>query len=109
MVGSPSSQPLTSRMADAVSRTAEPDTEPRCRGFQKSMVVGVFEIVLNEIVIHILDRDLGPGTVQVHGLQFQHDQRAGGILSQGLVHFQTDLMPCLHFTGDEMRLNELLG
>jgi hypothetical protein len=41
-------------------------------------------------MIDILDRELGFDPRDLHGLKFQHDHRAGGILGQGLINLQAD-------------------
>ena len=72
------------------------------------MVVGILEVFLNQVVVDVLDRQLGLAPVQTHRLEFQHDQCAGRILRQRLINPQTDLLAGLHRARDEVRLDQLL-
>ena len=48
---------LVHGMADAVARTAVPDSKPAAGAFQEEMVVRVFGVFLDQIVIDVLDRE----------------------------------------------------
>ena len=71
------------------------------------MVVRVAGIRLEEVVIDIADGHSRFHPSQSHGLVFEIDHRAGGILRQGLVDPQTDLGTRLEFALDEMRFKKL--
>ena len=72
------------------------------------MVVGVLAVGLQQVVVHVLDRDAGPDPVQAQGFELQHDHGAGGVLGQRLVDREGDLRTGLHLAGDQVRLDELL-
>ena len=59
---------LVYRMADAVSCTAVPEAEPLGGAEQEQVVVRVLEVHLDQVVIHVLARDLGLDAVEAHGL-----------------------------------------
>jgi hypothetical protein len=49
------------------------------------MVVGVFKIGLQQVMIDILGGEFGAYARDVHGLELQHHQGAGGILGEGRI------------------------
>ena len=55
------------------------------------MVVGVLEILLDQIVVHILSRKLGPNAVDVHGFKLEHYHGTGRILGEGLIEDETPI------------------
>lgn len=73
------------------------------------MIIGIPEVLLDEVVIDILHRAIGSDTIEVHRLEFQHHHRAGGVLCQGLIDSNTDLLPCGHRARNEVRLNQFSG
>jgi hypothetical protein len=78
-------------MAHAVPRLAEPEPEATARALQEHVVVGVAEVGLEDVVIDVLRRQLRVGVIEVHRLELEHDDRAGGVLGEGLVDPDRDL------------------
>ena len=68
------------------------------------MVVGVLEILLNDVVIDILDADLGLDPIQLHRFELQHDQCASRVLRQRLVDANSDFLTRLHVAVYQVRL-----
>ncbi len=99
---------LVYRVADSVARSAEPEPVFSCRAQQKAVVIRVFVVFLEEVVVHVLNRTLGLDTCHAHGFEFEHDQRAGCVLGEGLIDLQRDLFSGLLPAFDEVRRNELL-
>ena len=73
------------RMADAVAGAAVPDAEAPAGAAQEQMLVRVHVIVLDEVVVDVLRRQLDLDPLDAHGLEFEHDQRAQHVLQQGLI------------------------
>ncbi len=71
------------------------------------MVVGVAEIGLEDVVVDVLRRHLGVRAVEVHGLQLEHHDRAGGVLGERLVDADADLRSRRHLPMDEVGADEL--
>ena len=71
------------------------------------MVVGIAEVGLDQVVVHVLRRQLGPHAVEVHGLELQHHEGPGGVLRQRLVDPDRDLTPRSQVAFDEVRFQEL--
>ena len=69
------------------------------------MVVRILVVFLDEVVIHILGRQLCLDAVETHRLEFQHHQRSGRILGERLVDVDTDLPAGDHLALNEMGLN----
>src|SRR5687767_7550991 len=90
------------RMADPVAWAAVPDTESFASTLKKQVIVGVLEIGLDQVVVHVLNRDLRPGTSQPHRFQFEHHQGASSILRQSLIDANPD-----HFTGNHLSFDEM--
>ena len=80
-------------MADAVAGPAEPDAEPRQALRRKRWSSAFLKVGLEQVVIDVLGRELGPDARRLHGLEFQHHHRAGRILRQRLIDRQPDLLP----------------
>ena len=55
------------RMADSVTSWAKPNAETLTGAAEEQVIVGVLEILLNQIVIHVLNRNLGTDPIQIHG------------------------------------------
>lgn len=72
------------------------------------MVGHVALVGLQEIVIHVLHRDLGTHPVQAERLQFQHDHGSGGVLGQRLIDAQPDLRARPHLPLNQMWPDQLL-
>ena len=88
---------------------AVPDAEPLAGAAQEQVIVGVLVVLLDEVVVDVLGGQFGLDAVEAHRLQLQHDQRAGGVLGQGLVDADADLLAGLHPPFDQVRLDEFLG
>ena len=99
---------LMTRVAHAISRSGKPDAEALARAAQEEMVVGILVIGLDDIVVDILDADLGLHPIQVHGFELQHHQCASGVLRQRLVDADPDFLTRLHVTVHQVRLDQLL-
>jgi hypothetical protein len=85
------------RVADPVPRAAIPQAEALAGRLQEKVIVGILEIGLDQVVVHVLDRDVRLDALETQGFQFQHHQRAGGVLGQGLVDAQADFLAGDHF------------
>ena len=72
------------------------------------MVIGVLEVFLEEVMVHILGRKLGPDARNSQGFEFQHDQGAGRVLGQCLIDFQTDLFAGPHTAFNQVTFDQLL-
>ena len=84
-------------VADAVSRTGEPDAVLCRNALNVPMVVRILETGLQRVVVDIGHGPLRPNLVHTHGLKFQIRHGSGGILGQGLIDSKTDLLPGFHF------------
>ncbi len=62
-----------------------------------------------QVVIDILNRHVGFDSENIHGIEFQHDHGAGGILCERLVDFQADIFTGLHTAFNQMAFNYFLG
>lgn len=95
-------------MADAVARSRIPHAEFFAGRLQEDVIVRVFVVRLQEIVIDVLHGTFRSHALDAHGFEFEHHERTGGVLRQGLVDADADLAAGLHFAFDEMRLNQFL-
>ena len=66
------------------------------------MVIGVLEVRLHQVVVHVADRQLGPDPGDADGLEFEVGHGARGVLGQGLVDAQSDLLPLPQLTRHQM-------
>ena len=94
-------------MAHPVPCSRIPDAEPPARAAQEDMVVRIAEVRLDQVVVHVLRRQLGPHAVEVHGLELQHHEGPGGVLRKRLVDPDRDLTPRSQVAFDEVRFQEL--
>ena len=94
-------------MAHPVAGPAEPDTKPPARAFEKQVVVGILGVLLNQVVIDVLHRQLGANAIQLHRFQFEHHQSPRRVLRQGLVDPQSNFAPGRHFPFEQMGFNQL--
>ena len=85
-------------MADAVTGTGEVDTVLGRYGLQVTMVVCIFKTGLQGVVVYIGNTQFCLYPVNAHGFQFQVGHRTGGILGQGLVDSQGNLVAGNHLT-----------
>jgi hypothetical protein len=72
------------------------------------MVVGIFVVLLNQVVVHVLRGQFAVEAIDIHGLEFEHDHRTGGVLGQRLIDLQRDLFTRIQLAVDEMALDEFL-
>lgn len=73
------------------------------------MVVGIFEIFLDQVVIDVLGGQLGLDPGQAEAFELEHDEGAGGVLGKRLVDLERDLLAWVHPAVDEMGVDEFLG
>jgi len=73
------------------------------------MVVGVSEIGLKEVVIHVGDGKLRTNPRKADGLELKIGHRARGVLSKGLVDLDGDGRAALKRPGDQMSFDQLFG
>jgi hypothetical protein len=67
-------------VADAVTGTGVVDAVFCCEGLQEAVVVGVLEVQLNDVVVHVLEGQGYPDSVHPHPLELQTSHRAGRVL-----------------------------
>jgi hypothetical protein len=82
--------------------------EPLAGRAQEQVIGHVPLVGLQQVVIDVLDRSLGPDPVQAERLQFEHHHRPGGVLGQRLVDPQPDLRPGRHLAVGQVRADQLL-
>jgi hypothetical protein len=92
------------RVADAVAGAAVPDAEALAGAPQELVIVGVLVILLDQVVVDILRRELGSGALQADGLELEHDQRPGRVLGEGLIDPERDLA-----SGGRLTLDQVTG
>src|SRR5215471_16061467 len=95
-------------MADAVARSGVIQAVLGGHVLQVDVVIGVPEIPLQHVVIHITHGQLRPHARYASGFKLQIGQGAQGILRQGLIDAQGDLLARLQRTTDEMGLDEFM-
>ena len=94
-------------VADAVAWTAVGDAEVFGSTLDEEMVVKIFRAALQHVVVDVGHGAFGFYTVDAHGFQLEIRHRTGGILGEGLVNAQTDLVAWFHFTIGEMGSEDL--
>src|SRR5262249_42290877 len=97
------------RMTHSIARAAVPHAEFSTGTPQKKVVIGIPEILLNKVVVYVLGGQLGFNTRQAHSLKLEHHQRAGGVLSEGLVNPEPDFLVRFKMTRKKVTGNELLS
>ena len=95
-------------MADAVAGAGEVQPVLFAYGLDIPMVVGVFKTGLQCVVVNISDGALRADTGHAHGFKFKIRHGAGGILCQGLVNAQSDLLSDGHIAADQVRADQFL-
>jgi len=73
------------------------------------VVVGVLKADLDGVMVDVADTQVGLDPGQPHGLELQVGHRSGGVLGQGLVDADGDLLPWCPLAFHDMRLDDLLG
>jgi hypothetical protein len=96
-------------VGDAVARPAEVDAVSLAGSLQVTVVVGVTEVGLQEIVVHILGRQFHPHPLHPQGLELQHGHGAGGVLEQGMIDTDGDLLAGHQVARDQVIGENLLG
>jgi len=79
-------------VAHSVAWSRVPQTKAVAGAAQKPVVVWILVVRLDQIVIDILDAELGAHAIQTHCLQFQHHERTRGVLSQRLIDTQPNFI-----------------
>src|SRR4051812_47308455 len=96
-------------VADAVAGTRKVRPELGGGGLQESVVIGVLEARLEHVVIDIRDRELVADALETEGLELKERQRAGGVLGQGVVDPDRDLVSRGQLALDEVLAEDRLG
>ena len=71
---------------DPVARLGEMDPESLRRAGQKGVVVGVLVVGLQQVVVHVLSRQVDLDPVDAGGHELQHRHGAGGVLQECLIY-----------------------
>ena len=100
---------LVDRVAHAVAGGLYQTPKRRHALLEEQVIVGVLEVLLQQVVIDVLRGYLGPHAVEAHRLELEHHQRAGGVLGQRLIDAKADLFPAVHAALREVCSDELLG
>ena len=79
-------------MRHTVARLGEPHSESLRGGSEELVVFGVLLVGLQQVVVDVLHADLGMHLVEFQRLQLLHHQRSGGVLGQGLVDAEGNLL-----------------
>ena len=66
------------------------------------MIVGVLEVRVQDVVVHVLDRQCRLDGGQAQGLELEHGECARGILEQRVVDPEADLPSRGEFALDKM-------
>lgn len=73
------------------------------------MVIRIFVVFLDEVVVNVLAGEFGFDLRKLHGFEFEHHHGTGGVLGEGLVDFDSDVLTWDHFSVHKMGLNEFLS
>ena len=73
------------------------------------MVVGVLEVELDDVVVHVLDCPLDLDTRHLELLVLHQRHRAGGVLEQRLVDAQGDRLAGVELPLDQVLTEDLPG
>ena len=95
-------------VADAVAGPAMVDAESAGSGLEIEMVVVVLRAELGHVVVDIAHGEVGAYAVQAHGLEKEHGGGAGGVLGEGLVDADTDLIAGAEAAITKMALQEFV-
>ena len=95
-------------MADTIAGTGEPDAVLGCHRLQIPVVVRIFKAALQGVVVHIGHAQLSFYLGNPHGFKFQIGHGAGGILGQGLVNPQGNLLTGFHNAVYQVGLDDFL-
>ncbi len=80
----------------------EMDAVAGAGGLQVLVVVGVLVVGLQQVVVDVLRRQLDLHPVESEGLELEHGHGAGGILQQGMVDGDADLL-----AGDQLPVDQV--
>src|SRR5215218_2322285 len=94
-------------MADAVPGPRVIHAVPGGERLQKAVVVGVLEVGLDYVVVHVLDGEGNLHPVHPHPLELQAGHRTGRVLQQRLVYPQAHLLSGLERPLDHVILEDL--
>ena len=72
------------------------------------MVVGVLEVELDDVVVHVLDRAIDAYARHVELLELHAGHRPGGVLEKGLVHAEADRRARLELALHQVVLEDLV-
>jgi hypothetical protein len=100
---------LVDGVGDAVAGRRVPKPPLLGGASQEQVVVGVLVVLLDEVVIDVLGGEVGVDLLDAHRLELEHHHRAGGVLGEGLVDRERDLLARLHRSLDQVVLDELFG
>jgi hypothetical protein len=59
-------------VTDAITGSAVPQAKSPAGALQKNVIVRILEIGLDQIMVYILNRNIGFNAVETHGIQFEH-------------------------------------
>ena len=96
-------------VANAVSGLGVMDAVFCRHGLEIAVVVGVLEPVLQGVMVHIAYGKLGCDPVHTHGLELEVGHGACGVLRQGLVDPDGDLVPRLQGPFHEVGFQDLFN
>jgi len=96
-------------VADAVAGAREMRPEARGCGLQESVIVRILEAGLQHVVVDVRDRELVAHALDAECFELQPGERAGGVLGQGVVDPDGDLVARDERSGDEVLLKDGLG
>ena len=95
-------------MADAVARTRKTNASLLAHALDEAVVVGVLKTRLKGVMVDVCDGEVRLHSVYFHGLELEVCHCARGILGEGLVNADSDLVSGDHFTADKVFLNDFL-
>ena len=95
-------------VADAVAGAREVNAVFPCHRLNVAVVVRVLKTGLQGVVVDVRHAPLGLHPVDSHGFEFQIRHGSGRILCQSLINPQTDLLPPLHFSRNQVCADDFL-
>ena len=90
-------------MADPVARPREPEAVARGHPLQETVIVGVLEVDLEDVVIDVDNRGFDLYAIDLEELELHAGHRSGRVLREGLVDAERDLL-----AGNEVAALEVL-
>ena len=95
-------------MADAVARTRKTNASLLAHALDEAVVVGVLKTRLKGVMVDVCDGEFRLYSVYSHRLKFKVCHGTRGILGEGLVNADSNLVSGDHFTADKVFLNDFL-